>query len=583
VRIRDATRALLLVATAAVPATAAALGVTADAGLQYTRFDGWSAGGDRVTMPSLDLDLRLDARGAIVSRDVFDYGLSVAWGRMSGDSAGGITSTRDMLSYSARGALFANAVSPVNLAAFGTRGETDFSTSEGPDSFGHGVATSTGGTLAVKGAGIPTLTTDYSFTTSENEIAGQPLREQSFHSLTSALSFGTPAFQMNASYAGEFREGSWDTDRNTTHGILVGARGMLGGGHTLSLQSSSTFSIPDELVPGTYEQRTTSFSAYVNAGGLGDRRNFSYGYGHSTTESPGAPTIEGTHQALRYEGDHFVTSSTFFTRWLVDASLGETRSGDDDPIRSTGETLGVSLWWRRLQDESTLEVNAGPRVSLYQTEDDRGGGFGASAGARFSRPLFDDHAFQLSWSGSYGQNLFANVGWQFSQELDATLSGPAATARYNASLHGSAFRTHSPTTGDGAARSIGATAGLATRRVSLDARAALSQGMLGATQQAFTSDGLLLPAPFDSTLVDVSIGGVFRIYPGLGSGLRFRLGRSDVPGRPVLHETGASASLSYRFGALSLTLEDRYTRTETATGWDSANLVMLSLHRSLAW
>lgn len=580
-RIRDATRALLLVAAAAAPAAAAALSLTADAGLQYSRYDGWSAAGGEVTMPRLDLDLRLDARGAIVSRDVFDYALRASWGRITTDSAGGATSTRDNLSYSGRASLLANAVSPVSLSGFASRGETDFSSSASPDSFGHGIATSTGGSLGIKGEGLPTLSADYMVTTSESEIAGLPLREQTFHTLTSNLSFGTAAFQMNASYSGEFRDGSWDTDSYTSHGILLNAHGSLGG-NTLSLQSSSTFSLPDELVAGTFEQRATSFSALINAGGAGTRRNFSYGYGHSTTESPGVPTIEATHQSVSYEGDHFVTSSAFFTRWLVSASTGEARSGDDEPLRSTGETLGASLWWRRARPESTLEVNAGPRVSLYQTENDRGGGLGGSAGARISRP-FGDHAFQFSWTGSYGQNLFATIGWQFSQELGMTLNGPASTARYNANVHASSFRTHSPVTGDGAGRSIEASGSLSMPRTSLDARANFSQGTLGATQQQFTSDGLILPAPFDSTQVDVSVGGIFKLYPGLGSGLRFRLARSDIPGRPVLHEVGASASLSYRFGALGFTLEDRVGRTETAGGWDTSNLVMFTVHRSLAW
>jgi len=143
-------------------------------------------------------------------------------------------------------------------------------------------------------------------------IADQPLRDATQHALTSTLSFGTPAFSVNASYYGELREGSWDTDNYSLHSVTMSARSLVGTS-TLSLDSSAAFTLPEELVPGTFEQRTTSFSALMNAGTEGTRRNFSYGYGHSFVESPGVPTNEVTHQGVRYEGDHFVTTSICMT------------------------------------------------------------------------------------------------------------------------------------------------------------------------------------------------------------------------------------------------------------------------------
>jgi hypothetical protein len=585
---------------------AAALSLSARAGAQYSQFDGWAVDGTTTTMPHLDVNLGLDARGVIVSRDVFDYALRLSWGRISNETSRGDTSTTDMLSYSGRASLLDNTVSPVTLTGFASRGESDFSTSTAADSFGRGIATTAGSTLLLKGPSVPTLTAAYTWSSAENEIVGQPLRESIQHSLATNLTFGTPAFQVDAGYYGELREGAWDTDNYSLHGVSMTARGRIGG-NVLSLASASLFNLPNELVPGTFESRTTSFSALLNAGAAGNLRNFSYSYGHSLVESPGAPTGEVTRQGLRYEGDHFVTRTTFFTRWLVDASYAVTRCesapatcrslflpssfSEETEARTTGETLGASLWWRRVVPTSTLELNAGPRVSLLQSEiEERGqiprrsesGGFGASAGARVTRPL-GVHALQANWSASYGDDLFANAGWQFTQELGASLSGPAATARYNASLRASSFRTHNPVTGDGAGRSLEATGTLTMARLSLNGRASLSNGMLGATPQQFTSDGLLLPAPFDSTLIDASIGGQFKLYPGLSAALGFHLARSDIPGRPLLHEVAARGGMTYQYGALGMTLEDRVSRTETVGGWETANLVMFSVFRSVVW
>jgi hypothetical protein len=580
VRIRDVTRALLLVAIAAAPLSAAAVTLSAHAGVLYSRSDTWPVVGESSTMPSLDLDLGLDARGVVISRDVLDYSLKTRWGRLSNGTRGGATSVRNMLSYGGRASLFDNTVSPVRLGAFVSRGEIDFSTSTAPDSFGQGISTSAGGTLALRSTGLSSLSAGYTWVTSESTIADQPTRDSTQHSVNSSLSFDNSLFRMEASYFGEFREGSWGTDNYSLHSGTMRASTLLGE-NVLSFDASSAFTLPEELIAGTFEQRTTSFSTLLNAGGAGNRRNFSYGYGHSIVESPDVPTAETSHQGFRYEGDHLATGETFFTRWLADASFGETRS-DETVLRSTGETIGVSLWYKRVLPTSTLELNAGPRVSLLQTEDGDSGGYGASAGFRYSQPV-GLHNMQASWNLNYGSNLFANVGWQFMQDLAASLAGPLATARYNLNLRANAFRTHSPVTGDGAGRSVDLVASLSTSQAAFDARASVSNGMLGATPQQFTSDGLLLPAPFDSTIIDASIGGHVKLYPGLSTSLRLRLGRADVPGRPVLHEAAASGGLTYRFAALSVALEDRLSRVETSTGWDTANLFTVTVSRSFGW
>jgi hypothetical protein len=592
-----------MLALAVAPAGAEA-GVTARAGVLYSRYDGWPQVGAQVTQPHFDVDLGLDARGVIVSRDVADYSLQANWGRISDETAGA-TATTTSLSYSGQATFLNNEVSPVTASVFASRGETDFATSTSPDAFGRGVANTAGASVSLKSASLPAVNAGYSWSEAESSIAGQPLRTTTSQTLSSSLQLGTPTFSVNASYGGEFRDGSWTSDNYQIHNATVAATTFVGR-QVLSLNAGSTMTLPGELGPGMFEQQTTAFSAFLNAQGTRLRRTFSYRYGHTLVESPAAPTNEITRQGVRYEGDHFVTGKTFTTRWLLDASYAETRceavsatcgesplSGgfEETQLRTTGETLGVSLFWRRILPSSTLEVHAGPRVALLQSElEETGqepvrsesGGYGAAAGANFSRPL-GRHTLQADYNGNFGQDLFATAGWQLTQSLGAALSGPAATARYNASLRASAFRTHSPVSGDGAGRTLGASATLATRRVSLNGRASLSSGIVGSTPEQFVGDGLLLPAPFDSTVIDVSVGGQFKPLAGLTASLNLHLGRSDIPGRPVLHENSAVGAVTYTFAAIAMGVENRLTRAETATGWDVTNVVMFRVYRSFRW
>jgi hypothetical protein len=561
-----------------VPAPALGVNGTVRAGVLYTRTNYWPTARPATMVPHLDIDLGLNLHGVVVSREVVSYDLGVGWTRTSDQVPGGART--DYLTYAGAATLLQNEVSPVGLSVFANRGETEFATSDSPDAFGRGIATSMGGTVSLKGK-LPRLDTSYSWHDAQTHIPGQPLRDTTAHLVSSSLQLVSPAVSVTGSYTGELRDGNWSADRVQIHGATLDATGRIGN-QTVSFTAGSALTEPGELLPGTFRQQTTTFMAGLNAQGTTTlRRMVFYQYGHTLTEAPGAPTQEIERQSVRYEGDHFLTRKELFTRWFIDGSYAAT-SSDETELVTTGETLGTTLFWRPALSTYTFEVNAGPRVALLQTETEESGGLGATAGARASRPV-GIHALQLDWSGAYGQNLFATVGWNFHQTLGATLSGPAATARYSATLRATSTRTHSPVTGDGAGRSLAANATLRMRLGSLYARARLTEGIVGATPERFSSDGLILPAPFNSKEIDAAIGGQARIYPGLSAKLDVHLGRSDIPNRPVLHELAATAGLTYRYAAFGMGVENRISRVETVGGWDTANLVMVRVFRSLSW
>jgi hypothetical protein len=423
--------------------------------------------------------------------------------------------------------------------------------------------------------------TSYTWHEGQSYLPGQPVRDTTAHLVSSSLQLVSPSVSVTGSYTGELRDGSWTGDRVQIHGATLDASGRIGN-QTVSFTGGSALTVPGELVPGTFRQQTTTFMAGLTAQGTTTlRRAVFYQYGHTLNEAPGAPTQELERQSVRYEGDHFLTRKDLFTRWFIDGSYAAT-SSDDTELVTTGETAGTTLFWRPALSTYTLELNAGPRVALLQSETDEAGGLGASGGARASRPV-GAHALQLDWTGSYGQNLYAAIGWNFHQSLGVTLSGPTATSRYSATLRATSFRTHSPVTGDGAGRSLSANAMLRTRLGSLYFRARLAEGILGSTPERFSSDGLLLPAPFNSKEIDAAIGGQTRLFPGLTAKLDLHLGRSDVPNRPVLHELAATAGLTYRYAAFGFGIENRISRVETVGGWNTTNFAMVRVFRSLSW
>jgi hypothetical protein len=571
-------RLLLSIAAGAAPLTATAVG-DIRVGVMYSDSTVYPVDGQKTSQPYLDIDLGLDASGMLVSRDVATYTLNARWTRIENDVPGA-SSTQKILTFNGQASILQNPVSPVGLSLGASRGDNNFTNSALADSFGSGTQTTLGGGLQLRGENLPTVSAGYSRTDSDSHIAGQPDRASTLQSITSSLMMGTAAFSLSATYQGELHDGSWDTDNFANHGISLRANGQLGS-NLLTIEANSALTIPRQMLPGMFKQDATSFSALLNAGALGDKRTFSYSYGHTITEAPGAPTGEIYAQGLMYEGDHF-RMGEFFTRWLLNASMNETRS-DLAVLRSTGETGGVSLWWRRVTESSNLELNAGPRVSVIQPAGESSrGGTGANAGARVQWPL-GRHTLQASWTGNYGRDLFATAGWQLTQELGGSLSGPLSTSRYTLSLHGSSFRTHSPVLGEGAGRVLQTVASIAGPQLSFDGRATLSSGIVGATPQQFIGDGLLIPAPFNSTVVDMSAGINWRIFSGLSASGRLRWALSDIPGRPNLQEVGGIGGLTYAFGGLGLSIEDRYTRTEVQTGWSGMNVFMATLYRTIVW
>lgn len=583
-RTRSMRLAAVLAAGLLLPALAAPLELGGHLGLTYQRTDTWVERAVRSVTPRLDLDLGLVASDYVQSREFLAWRLEASWRRLSEETDSTQSSVRNALFFGARASLFSDPKSPLSLSLDGSRTFTRFSSSGSLDVTGDTVTQSYGALATVRTAERPTLTLGYRWNDTEATIQGLAPHTRTIHFLNAGTGLGSSSFNMTASYAGELSDGSFTTDRYDTHRATVSARAPLTASSELYLEEQYLTTRPTSLLAaGALEQESNFFRAFGrNSSVYGDRQVASYSYGRLISQSSATPLAEATRQALRYEGDLLLTSPTLFTRWSLDASLNQARAGTT-ALDSSGETLGVQLWWRRPGDSAYYEVAAGPLVGFFQS--DTAGdttGYGAAAHARASQPWYGQ-VTTLSYRLDWGTDLHGAKGSVLRQDLSASVGGGLLDGRYSVSLSAGAFKTSSPVFGDGAGRTLSLYLNGTFRDLTVDASVLLQQGVEGATPRDFVSDGLFIPAPFDSRTLQAHARGTYELHPGLSTTGQLRWLSSTHPGRPAMDQTEVLASLQYRYGAFTLAVEDRYGWVEQATGSSRINQFMFRFYRQLGW
>lgn len=570
----------LCVATAS---TAAALEVNGRVGALYVRSDAYDPASVESTEARLDLDLALDARGFFSSRDVFNWSLGAAYRRLSRDLDGDSASLQDSIFYNGRAALFSARTSPLTLTLDANRVQTEFSSGEDLRVTGETVTQTAGGTVAIRVADRPALTLGYHRIDLDASTPGIGLTERTTDRITGSLRTGTGAFDVQADYTGDLNDGTYSTDRTDLHSLGVNVRVPLSS--TVEVVASDIYQalVPDRLEPGSIDQETNAFRIFAkNRGQFGNRQLISYSYVHTLTETLSTPLREVGRQSLRYEGDLLLTDPDLFTRWMVDGSVQQARSGGTE-LESTGETAGVQLWWRRPTATSTVELHGGPLVGFIQS--DTAGdlnGWGLSGAGRATFP-WSARSVGVNYSVDYASDLFGSPGWSLRQAAGVSLSGPIGRGRYSAAFSGSGFRTETPLFGGGLGRSLDLYLTAASQRTHVEVRASLQDGMSGASQGDIVGDGLVIPAPFDTKSRQILLRATQNLLAGLSATAHLRYLNTTYPGQPSLNQLEGLASIQYAYGALTFALEDRLQRYEEADGWSTANQVMVRVYRAFGW
>lgn len=582
---RTVRRTVLSAVAAVLPFVADALDVSGRIGFGYARSEFDPPEGPSSTSPQLDIDLGLDARGIVVRPDVVDWKLGGAYRRTSAEVDGERSSLQERFLYDGRATLFGSSRSAATVVLGGSRRDYDFSSSLTLDAFGHSTVDAAHATVTVRPDALVPVLAGYSWRQLEEDVPGFALHERTTHAFNATVGSGSPAHNFSASYAGELNDGTLQTDQYSLHGVSIRAGASLPGHTELVIDERYYRLEPRTLAVGTVAQENNIFRAAArDRGTYGDRHVLEYLYGHVLTEAPGVPLAESVRNSLRYEGDHLLTRPTFFARWTADLSLNQSRLGTAQ-TSSSGETLGLQLWWRRLEPARTYEVFGGPLVGFLQTdvpseEDDFG--YGASATGRLSLP-WEGQTARLSYELGYASDLFANRGWNLRQSLSASLDGRLATGRYTALLRAGTFRSASPLFGDGATRLIEAYSIVSFRRLDLELRGLIEDGVSGATPADFSGDGLFIPSPYDTSNRQLALRGTARIWSGLSARAHFRFGSAVRPGQPSLEQTEVIGAIEYQYAAFAIGIEDRMSWVEQPVGTAASNTLLVRFYRRLDW
>lgn len=568
------------------PALAAATEFSGHLGLSYTRNDTWIERASHEGLPRLDLDLGAGASGAVVSPEYLAWQLEAAWRRISQSVENERSTVSNSLYFAGRATAFGDPRSPVSVSLDAARTYSTFSESTATGLSGDTVTSSYGTQAVIHAEGIPTLSLGYRWNDYDSTAEGAEDHHRTLQLLNAGAYIGASIFKLTGSYVGELSDGTWTTDRYQTHRLGLSAHAPVSQGTELFFDEQYMRTTPSSLTdPGAQKLASSYFNSYLsNFGSYGDRHVLSYVAGRLFSEPAGGVTSESARQALHYEGDLLLTSPTLFTRWIVDASINQTRSGTV-ALDTTGETLGLQVWWRRPLEDSLIELWAGPIVGFIQSNDAANGnssGWGAWAQARVGQPVLGQDT-ALTYRVDWADDLFGAVGTSLRQSLTGSMGGGLLSGRYLTTLAATSSRTSSPVLGDGANRAIRLDLDLRFRDLQIDAAAVLQQGVEGSTPKDFVSDGLFIPAPWNAKTTETYARAVYELVPGLSLTGLARWFESTHPGHPTIDQTEVLGGIQYRYGAFVLAVEDRYGWNDTATGSYQVNRFMFRLYRQIAW
>lgn len=562
---------LALWAAAVVPSVALAFQWSGRAGMGYVRDDIQRAGAATVTVPRLDLDLSLDARGFVYQPDAVTWSGGFEYRRLSVGVAGGEDTVENRLEYRLQTVLFGRRTSPITLSAFASRGEGDGSAT----GIVFGSTTQTyGGTLALRLPNRPLLEGGYTHT--ESDVTSS-IRADA-RTVRDAFSAGTAhsgaIYGFGATYRGNFSEGTFDADDYDDHRVDVNARVRMSGNTSLQVVDAFFRRNPTTDSPFNPRQELNVFSAalrHEEAPGP-DVQRITYSHTAALTESVALP-VSRTLQQLEYQIERAVRAP----EWLL---VGTARANLDDRLlgeereRSAGQSLGATLSWRRRADDRSVEVHGGPSVGLLEPFDGSVElGWGANAGAGLQR-VWGRLTGGAQYSVAYASTL-GTSGTSLFQQGSLTADGALGLARLRGQLQLNADRTNDRLFGSRASRSLLARGEYARRRYALWLDADARDGVANPLRSPIGGDGLFLAPAYDTHTRSVGAGARGTLGT-LSASASARMINADLPDRPAQNDLELRAELSYRLGAFGLSVEDRYV-TALDSGGDRARVNVLYL------
>lgn len=566
-----------------LPLAASAFDWNGNFGLYYTRTDAWYPYADRLTVPSLTLDLGLGVRGYIPEPGMLELSARADYRWFTSDTADSPSVNSRQLTYRLGAALFHNATSPLRLNLLASQERREFKT--GSSASGDGITNAYGGGLSLRFPAQTSVDGTYQHDRLEENFATLPAHDRDRDLVTAAFRNDVGPFSLRATFMGEWSKGSWLQDNFDQQFVNVQARARIAGDWNLNVSDGYSRRQPTATGYGAYAFETNGFRAGVERSIDELSRAVYYDHIRSTSTS-WSSTSRGEAQSLRALYDVPIDGSRLYVRTTGSVAYTDVASPSLS-AETTGETLGLDLW-RRAAARQGFDLHGGPTVAAIQSSVGGDGvGYGLVAGARYGHD-FDPTTFQgtirpgtvqASYELGYGSDVDAKLGWSIQQTLQGVLSGILRSSRWSLAGTGSFARASSPVFGDSASRSLGVNGTLTFHEVAFSAGVAIADGAPAGGH--FSGDGLLVQAPYQSHSRSVNLGVSSGLWFGLSGQAYVAYSTNDAPGSPAMDLFESTGSLTYSYGGLNFLLRDRVTSTETTVGRALVNLVELRVSRAL--
>ncbi len=570
---------LALAAAALLPGVAAAFDWTGTVGAEYWRTDDWAPGVPRATSPQLDLNLALEAAGFIANPGTVDYSGRFRYRWLDNSYANSASQRRDSLEYRLQSAFFADPRSPATASVFASHLEDDLSVS-GTTGAQRSTTTFYGATTELRVPDRPSLQLGYTYAGHDLSVPTVGPSHQNLQTVTAQAGSGTSAFNYNARYLGNFSDGTYATDNYQDH--RVDASGQVNLAPKLDARIEDTYFLRKPTTDSAFNPRQDSNAFVAMLRYTGDAIAYqqgTYTYGRASQQTPGQPDIAREQHQAAYSLQEYLGDPEWRIRGTASATYVRNVI-DTTETHSSGEDLTPLLVWHRDRPAWNLELRAGPSFGVLQPATGPAQfGHGAQAGVTSIR-RWDRGSGNLTYDAGYRSDLGGEQGWSVRQQLTLGADQALGLGFLRGQLTASAERRDSSTFGQGANRSVSLNAGYRWSVYDLQLQGGLQDGLAGTITGSVSGDGLFLPAPYNSHtryLVASAFGQVSR-YLGVNGSVR--LSSTDLPDRPRLDESEGRAAVVLSYGSLRLSLEDRYTLTDTDAGSSRSNQIWVRLYRT---
>lgn len=548
-------------------------------GLLYDRTDTWPGDDAHHVQPRLNLDLAGSLDGSVVDPGVVAWKLAASYRRDSASFDGSETRLNSALGYHFDAAFFRNPTSPFTATVFADRSDSTFDDYTGTPFSGDRLAQSFGGGIRLAPHLLPTLHLDYRRTDVEETLPLVGAHESSSDRLAARFTQSSSTFNAFASFVGEWNDGTWVYDQNSNYTVTADAHAYVDDDTQVFVSDTYYNRVPDTSAADAFAQELNSFSGGFRSGRKAGEKTVLRYVGRRLYASTQLGTTESTSNGVNFFQDFLLGTEGDYLTVSADASMhdGSTPLGS---TASRGGTLGADYAWNRSQKGgNSYELAAGPRVG-YVVADGSKDQFGYGARARGSvATSWNGYGLSGVYSVLYGNNLSGQVGWVLEQRASASARGRAGAGNVGVTLAANTLRRYGPN-GDEAVRGINLVGDYRWRDYAVLASYALSSGVLPGTPDDFVGDGFFVPVGFDTQQQTFTLGANARIFTGLVGSVELRYASSSLPGQPDLETGQGIASLSYRFGMLEISLEDRVTGPSLDPTEATANLVMLRASRT---